>query len=62
MKQELLKLVAKVQTDNKMSVIFITHDLPLARNYADNYLLMTKQQEYTMGPIASLNVSESEKV
>ncbi|MFZ2589437.1 metal ABC transporter ATP-binding protein [Paucilactobacillus nenjiangensis] len=62
MKQELLKLVVKFQKENQTSVIFITHDLPLARRYSDSYLLMTKQQEYTTGPINRLVISESEKV
>lgn len=57
MKYELLDLVAKFQRSQQLSVIFITHDLPLAQRYADHFLLM-EHFKYTTGQITDLPVEQ----
>lgn len=59
MKYELLDLVAKFQHSQQLSVIFITHDLPLAQQYADQFLLM-EHFKYTTGKIEDLPVEKVE--
>ncbi|KRM11319.1 metal ABC transporter ATP-binding protein [Paucilactobacillus suebicus] len=59
MKYELLDLVAKFQHSDQLSVIFITHDLPLAQKYADRFLYM-EHFKYKTGPIADLPVEQVE--
>jgi zinc/manganese transport system ATP-binding protein len=60
MKYELLDLVAKFQHGQDLSVIFITHDLPLAQRYADHFLMM-EHFKYTTGKIADLPVEQVEE-
>lgn len=53
MKYDLLELVKKINREQKLTVIFVTHDLPLAKQYADEFLLL-QRQGYQTGPIAKL--------
>lgn len=53
MKYDLLELVKKINREQKLTVIFVTHDLPLAKQYADEFLLL-QRQGYQTGPIADL--------
>lgn len=54
MKFELLDLVSRFQ-QNGLTVIFITHDLDLAKRYGTRYLLM-KKDGYESGPINELTI------
>ncbi len=47
-KVDLLDLVSDFQKTRNLSVLFITHDWPLARKYADSFLLM-KPMHYISG-------------
>lgn len=47
-KVDLLDLVSYFQKTRNLSVLFITHDWPLARKYADSFLLM-KPMHYISG-------------
>ena len=40
-KTELLDLVKQLNEDLALTVIFVTHDIPLARRYANKYLFLT---------------------
>ncbi|MFD1319191.1 metal ABC transporter ATP-binding protein [Loigolactobacillus zhaoyuanensis] len=53
MKYELLELVKKFNREQNLTVIFVTHDLPLAKQYADEFLLL-RRSGYELGPIAKL--------
>lgn len=46
-KYELLDLVVRYQQAHDVTVIFVTHDLPLAKKYATNYLLIQNGQATT---------------
>ncbi|MFD1125499.1 metal ABC transporter ATP-binding protein [Lentilactobacillus raoultii] len=52
-KVELLDVVKWLNQSEQLSVIFITHDVPLARKYADDYLLLTPGH-YQFGEIGEL--------
>ncbi|KRM73947.1 metal ABC transporter ATP-binding protein [Secundilactobacillus collinoides] len=52
-KNELLTLVKQINQEQKLTVIFITHDIPLARQYADSYLFL-KPNHYESGLITDL--------
>nr|WP_082040882.1 ATP-binding cassette domain-containing protein [Paucilactobacillus wasatchensis] len=56
MKYELLALVAQLQEQQQLSVLFVTHDLPLARQFADHFLLM-EHDRYQTGTMDQLKVS-----
>lgn len=53
-KEEVMSLVAELNQEQGITVIFVTHDLELARKYTDQYLLL-KRGQYEMGPIAQLD-------
>jgi len=57
MKYELLELVARLQKQQPLSVLFVTHDLPLAKQFADHFLLM-EHNKYVTGPIDELAVQD----
>lgn len=46
-KYELLDLVIRYQQSHDVTVIFVTHDLPLAKKYATDYLLIQNGQATT---------------
>lgn len=52
-KTELLDLVKQINREQQLTVIFVTHDIPLARRYADDYLFLSAGH-YEAGPIAAL--------
>ncbi|AQW21707.1 ABC transporter ATP-binding protein [Lentilactobacillus curieae] len=52
-KRELLAVVKKLNVENQLTVIFITHDVSLVSQYPDHYLWM-KQGEYESGLIENL--------
>lgn len=56
MKFELLDLVSRFQ-QNGLTVMFITHDMELAKRYGTRYLMM-KRDGYESGPINELTVAE----
>ncbi|EKK20122.1 Zinc ABC transporter, ATP-binding protein ZnuC [Fructilactobacillus florum 8D] len=56
-KETLLKLVRKLNQTTQVTVIFVTHDLPLARAYSDHYLLL-QPQGYEYGEIQQLQVND----
>lgn len=39
-KEELMKLISHLNEEHKMTVLFVTHDVPLARKYMDEYLYL----------------------
>lgn len=48
--KEIIQLIKKLQRDNNMSVIFITHDLGLISEVADNVLVMYRGKQVEYGP------------
>lgn len=42
-KDELMKLIKHLNEEHKMTVLFVTHDVPLARKYMDDYLYLNHQ-------------------
>ncbi|MFC6165884.1 metal ABC transporter ATP-binding protein [Lactiplantibacillus dongliensis] len=61
MKYELLDLVQNLNQTSHITVLFITHDLPLAKQYAKHYLaLRPGQQEF--GAMAGMSVEQLKEV
>lgn len=56
MKYELLDLVAHYQKQHNLTVIFVTHDLPLAKRYSTDYLML-KDGQYETGAITALDTN-----
>lgn len=56
-KYELLDLVTEYQRDHDVTVIFVTHDLPLAQKYATDYLLIQNGQAVN-GKIKDLDLTK----
>lgn len=56
-KESLLKLVKKLNQTTGVTVISVTHDLPLAKQFSDEFLLL-KADGYEFGPIANLELSD----
>lgn len=52
-KTELLDLVKQINEQQQLTVIFVTHDIPLARHYADHYLFLSPGH-YEAGNISEL--------
>lgn len=52
-KTELLDLVQKINQQMALTVLFVTHDIPMARRYAEQFLMLTPQGS-EQGPIAQL--------
>ncbi|PIO82219.1 ABC transporter ATP-binding protein [Loigolactobacillus backii] len=61
MKYELLDLVKHFNQVTQLSVIFVTHDLPLAQKYADNFLLL-RPTSFKYGPIGELSEADVKEV
>ncbi|WP_307722381.1 metal ABC transporter ATP-binding protein [Paucilactobacillus kaifaensis] len=58
MKYELLELVRRLQAEQTLSVLFVTHDLPLAKQFADHFLLM-EHDHYQTGKIEDLKITKA---
>lgn len=58
MKYELLELVSRLQKEQTLSVLFVTHDLPLAKQFADHFLLM-EHDHYLTGKINELKITKA---
>ncbi|USS88781.1 metal ABC transporter ATP-binding protein [Fructilactobacillus cliffordii] len=56
-KEQLLRLVRKLNQQTGVTVISVTHDIPLAKQFSDDYLLL-QPEGYQFGPIDQLQVSE----
>lgn len=56
-KKQLLQVVKEQNKDNGLSVIFVTHDIPLAKEFSDDYLFL-KPDNYDSGPISKLDIDE----
>lgn len=56
-KYELLDLVIRYQATHDVTVIFVTHDLPLAQKYATDYLLIQNGHAIN-GKISDLDLSK----
>ncbi|MCI1482036.1 MAG: ATP-binding cassette domain-containing protein [Lactobacillus sp.] len=52
-KEELMGLIQHLNHKHKMAVFFVTHDIPLAKKYMNNYLLL-KNKTVQWGKIADL--------
>lgn len=52
-KTELLDLVKQINQEQQLTVIFVTHDIPLARRYADRYLFLSPNR-YEANDISAL--------
>lgn len=52
-KTELLDLVRELNRELQLTVLFVTHDIPLARKYSQQYLMLTPAGT-EQGPIAEL--------
>lgn len=52
-KTELLDLVQQLNQQLQLTVLFVTHDIPLARRYSQHYLMLTPQGS-EQGPIQDL--------
>ncbi|KRM24332.1 metal ABC transporter ATP-binding protein [Latilactobacillus graminis] len=53
-KEEVMALVAELNREYDLTVIFVTHDLELARKYTDHYLFL-KHDQYEAGPMTQLD-------
>ena len=53
-KEELMKLITHFNEKHKMTVLFVTHDIPLAKKYMRSYLLL-KDQNVQTGAIQDLH-------
>ena len=51
---QILELLAELKTRNKMSMLFITHDLGIVRRIADRVCVMTKGKIVEEGPTAEV--------
>ena len=40
-KEELMSLIAHLNHEHKMTVLFVTHDIPLAKRYMKDYLYLS---------------------
>lgn len=58
-KENLLRLVKKLNVDTGVTVLFVTHDIPLAKQFSDEYLLL-QPNGYEVGPIDQLQVADYE--
>ena len=54
-KENLLELVKNLNQKTGVTVISVTHDIPLAKQFSDEFLLL-KADGYETGPINDLNV------
>jgi zinc/manganese transport system ATP-binding protein len=41
-KEELMSLIKQLNKENKMTVLFVSHDIPLAKKYMSDYLYLNK--------------------
>ena len=48
---EILELMKEIQTKNKISMIYITHDLATAKHFADNIVILNLGKVMEAGPI-----------
>ena len=48
---EILELIKEIQLKNKISMIYITHDLATAKHFADNIIILNSGKIMEMGPI-----------
>ncbi|KID41054.1 metal ABC transporter ATP-binding protein [Fructilactobacillus fructivorans] len=56
-KESLLNVVSDLNSKHGLTVIFVTHDIPLAKKFANKYLFL-RPNNYEFGPISNLNVEE----
>lgn len=56
-KTELLDLVTELNQRLKLTVLFVTHDIPMAQKYTQHYLMMTPGK-VEQGPIANLTTEK----
>ncbi|MDG1099196.1 MAG: ABC transporter ATP-binding protein [Bacteroidia bacterium] len=54
-KKQILQLLKKIQQENEMVYLFITHELDVAESIANKYLMIAKGQMVYMGPSMSSN-------
>lgn len=57
MKYELLELVKNLNQTNGITVFFVTHDLPLAKQYAKHYLAL-KPGKQQFGNVADVSIDD----
>jgi peptide/nickel transport system ATP-binding protein len=48
---EILELMKEIQVKNKISMVYITHDLATAKHFADNIIILNSGKIMEMGPI-----------
>lgn len=56
-KTELMSLVRQLNRNSGLTVLFITHDLQLAREYTDQYLLLTPD-DYELKPTSVMDMAK----
>ena len=56
---QILELLAKLKSERKMSLLFITHDLGIVRKIADRVCVMTKGKIVETGPVAEIFANPS---
>ncbi|WP_318767194.1 metal ABC transporter ATP-binding protein [Lactiplantibacillus carotarum] len=61
MKYELLDLVQNLNQTSHITVFFVTHDLPLAKQYAKHYLALKPGQQQ-FGNVADMSVEQLKEV
>lgn len=55
--KEIIKLLSQLQTKNKMAVLFISHDLALVNELADEVMVMHKGEVVEKGPTKEIMVA-----
>jgi peptide/nickel transport system ATP-binding protein len=48
---EILELMKEIQVKNKISMVYITHDLATAKHFADNIIILNSGKIMEIGPI-----------
>ena len=51
---EILELMKEIQTENEISMIYITHDLATAKHFADNIVILNLGKVMEAGPITKV--------
>ena len=59
---EVMKIVAEIATEDKMTVIIVIHDLNLALKYCDRFLLMHNGKSFAYGDVSVITTENIKAV